>query len=91
VVRLAREEGYRFVDALDHLSFEEGAIPPFDRKPSETSVFSIFVGFVGRSAETGLTKKRRSLREYANLSGNTNRYSGKDASMQDRNLFSLFW
>lgn len=41
--------------------------------------------------EIGLTKKRRLLQEYAGLRNNTNTYSGKDASMQDHNLFSLFW
>ena len=70
---------------------EGGAISPFDEKPGEASVFSKFVGLVVGSVEIGLTKKRRLLREYAGLSDNTNMYSGKDASMQDRNLFSLFW
>jgi hypothetical protein len=68
-----------------------GAIPPLDEKAGEASVFSAFVGLVGWSVEIGLTKKRRLLREYASLSDNTNMYSGKDASMQNRNLFSLFW
>ncbi len=68
-----------------------GAISPFDGKPGEASVFPAFVDLVVGSVEIGLTKKRRLLREYAGLSDNTNLYSGKDASMQDRNLFSLFW
>jgi len=67
-----------------------GAIPPLDEKAGEASVFSAFVGLVGWSVEIGLTKKRRLLREYAGLSNNTNMYSGKDASMQNRNLFSFF-
>jgi hypothetical protein len=68
-----------------------GAVTPLDQKPGEASVFSAFVGLVGCLVEIGLTKKRRLLREYAVLSYHPNTYSGKDASMHDRNLFSLFW
>ncbi len=71
--------------------FAEGAITPFDEKPGEASVFPSFVGLVIGSVEIGLTKKRRLLREYPGLSDNTNMYSGKDASMHNRNLYSLFW
>ncbi len=68
-----------------------GAISPFDEKPGEASVFPAFVGLVAGSIEIGLTKKRRLVQEDADLSDHANTYSGKDASMQDRNLFSLFW
>ena len=77
--------------SLHRLPVCGGAISPFDEKPGEASVFPAFVGLVVGSGEIGITKKRRLLREYAGLSDNTNMYSGKDASMQDRNLFSLFW
>ena len=68
-----------------------GAISPLDGKQGEAGVFPAFVGLVGGSVEIGLTEERRLLREYAGLSNNTNTYPGKDASMQDRNLFSIFW
>ncbi len=61
------------------------------RNQAKRVCFFAFVGLVSKSCRIGLTKKRRLLRECGSLSDSTNTHSGKDASMQDRSLYSLFW
>ncbi|MDP6720990.1 MAG: hypothetical protein QGF59_20155, partial [Pirellulaceae bacterium] len=58
-------------------SVQTGAISPVDKNPREASVFPASVSLVGGVWESGLTKKRRLLREYARLSYHTKHVSRK--------------